>query len=444
MSLRPFAALLLVTCLAPAASADETGPATPLTRSDLTLLPLDEADLARFQRDHADLVVRVEMILKRAERVEENLRERFKPDQAPDTGTRALLEERQRLAEQSLTLLPEIEERLAKAGLPAGALERARRAPKGPYRAERFGRALLLDFLQPVMIPVLPQRALFQRLVPHVDGAVLALHAEIERLKAATGSDAESRQALAQELEQRRREIERRFWRLVYWTLTEEQRFELGRRLPHDLQKRDDGIGHVYLVKGLTPSQGVAFKALLLEIEAEAAADTSAIKRAQDALASGTLPAEEKRAHERALQETQKRLVDIQLRIRDQGLALFTQEQVREIKALPPYLSGAERTRPVQETLREIPTTPDQQIAFAALGRRYAEAKQRFERGALDIQRRLKDAGPDSPEREMAEMMYAGLAGEGASALREAHGEVFLTILTPDQVEAWVLGLGTK
>jgi|GEM_PF-4102269 len=444
MSMKPLAACALALALTSLASADETGSARPLTRSDLMLLPFDEADLARFQRDHADLVVRVEMILKRAERVQENLRERLKPDQQADQGTRALLEERLRLTEQSLALVPEIEERLAKAGIPAGSLERARRAQGGPYRAERFGRSLLLDLLQPVTIPVPPQRELFERLVPHVDGAVLALNAEIERLKAATGSDAESRQALAQELEQRRREIERRFWRLVYWTLPEEQRYELAKRLPHELQKRDDGIGHVYLVKGLTPSQGVAFKALLLEIEAEAAADGSEIKRAQDALASGTLSPEDKRLHEASLRDTQKRLVDIQLRARDQGRTLFTPEQVREIKALPPYLSGSERTRLVQETLREIPTTADQQTALAALGRRYVEAKQRFERGALDIQRRLKDAGPDSPEREMAEMMYAGLAGEGAAALREAHGEVFLTILTPDQVEAWVLGLNAK
>lgn len=444
MRLRHLSASLLWLGLAASFATGEPPREKPLTRADLLLLPFDEVELARFQRDHADFVARVEIVLKRAERVEEMLRERVRPDQPVDPGTLALVEERTRLEQQSLALVPEIDERLAKAGLPAGSLERARRAAVGPSRAERFGRALLLERLAPISLPALPQQALFQRLVPHVDGAVLALHAEGQRLAAASGAEADSRQVLAQELDQRRREIERRFWRLVYWTLPDAQRFELCKRLPHALKKLDDGIGHVYLVKGLTPSQGVAFKALLLEIEAEAAADTTQVKRAQDALEGGKLSPEERRAHEQAIQTAQRRLVDLQLRVRDQGLTMFTLEQIQEMRSLPPYLSGAERTRPVKDTLHEFRLTPEQQVACVELGRRYADAKQRFERGALDVQRRLKDAGPDSPEREMAEMMYAGLAGEGAAALREAHGELVLTILTPDQVEAWVLGLGEK
>jgi hypothetical protein len=414
--------------------ADEAAPLPPLSRSDLELLPFDEAERLAFLRDHGPLVFRVETVLRRLERVEEQLAERARVERKTDGGAPALLEERARLVAQAETLLPEIEAALAAAGVPAGSLERARRFARGPLRVDGFGRALVLevDGLNE------KQRALFAHLVPAVHGAAVTLDAEARRLGAAGG---EAQVALAERLAQRRRDLEKRFWRLVYWALDDVQRHALVARLPHELQKRDDGIGHVYLLEGLTPSQGVAFKALLLEIEAEAAADSAEVKRAQEALARGGLDADEKRAHERAKGQAERRLVDLQLRARDQGLAIFTPEQVRSLRSIVPHLTAEERRRPVTETLAEVVTLPEQRAAFEALTRKYAGLKMRIESGYLAIKRAMDDAGPESPEREMAEMQAAALGGEVARVLREAHGEVFLGILTPAQAEAWVLGL---
>jgi hypothetical protein len=429
--------LLLAPVEAPAqADPPAAGKPPPLRRDDLDLLPLSEVERLRLLRAHGELVARAEIVLKRAGRVDELLRER-----ADDPGAQALLEERKRLARQAEALVPEIEAALATLGLGPEALSRARLAPRGALRAERFAHAQVVAMLRDTQgAGALPGALpLFERLVPQVDGAMLALLCESERLR--QGSPGEERAALAGELEQRRKDVARRFWRLVYWALDTPTRASLARRLPGDLRKHDDAIAHIYLLPGLTPSQGVAVKALLLELEAEAAADTSELKRVQAALARGDLPAEQRRAEEAALKDCQARLADLQVAAYERGLALLTSEQATELLAVPPFVSGPERSRRLEETLEGLRLEAPQREALRALSRRYAEPKARYERGALDIQRRLKDAGPDSPEREMAEMMYAGLSGEIAATLREAHGEVFLTVLTPDQVEAWVLGL---
>jgi hypothetical protein len=439
-------ALALALALAPHAVRAEDAPTAtlpPLTRSDLELLPLSEVERLKLLRAHGELAARAEIVLKRAERVDEQLEQR-----GAGAGTQALVEERVRLRRQAEALVPEIEAALVAQGLDTAGLARARAAARGPLRVDRFGHAQVLALLEERATdaaghaPSLAVLPLFRRLVPRVDGAVLALHAEAQRLR--QGTPAEERALLAGELDQRRKEVERRFWRLVYYTLDTPTRALLATRLPTPLRKHDDAIGHVYLLAGLTPSQGVAVKALLLELEAEAAADTSELARAQGALARTDLPPEQRRAEELALKDCQARLADLQVEAYARGVAILTAEQASELVALPPYLSAPERSRRVEETLADVRLDPTQREALVALGRRYAEHKARYERGVLDVQRRLKEAGPDSPEKEMAEMMYAGLGGEVAATLREAHGEVFLTILTPDQVEAWVLGLGTK
>jgi hypothetical protein len=419
--------------------AEETGeaPLPPLARSDLELLPLPEAHRARFQRDNADLAQRLEILLNRADRVEQNLREREKPDQLSDAGTVALRQERARLTASTEALVPEIEARLAKADLPRGALARVRRAARGPLRADRYARSLVLQ----VTAPTAAQQRLFERLNPVVDGAVLALDAEVRALREAKGPDAEARRAVADELNQKRLAIERRFWRAVGGLFTVEQRASVGRWLPTELTKKDDAIAHLYLLPGLTPSQGVRIKALLLEFEAEASADSAEAKRATDLLADKALAGEARRTAEQALGAAHLRLVDLQLRAYEQGKALLTPEQWTELVAVPPHVRAADRQEPIEKVLEGMPLDAGQRGALMALGIRYLGAKREIESGYRDIQRRLGESGPDAPEREMAEMMGAGLGGRVVSVLGEAFGEVFGKILTPAQVEAWVLGL---
>jgi hypothetical protein len=433
------AALALASTLGVPVVAEEvrTAPLPPLSRSDLELLPLNEAERARFMRDHADLVTRVEIVLGRADRVDQNLAERENPAKPDDAGTTALREERARLAASAETMLPEIEARLAKAGVAAGALDRVRRAARGPLRADRYAHALVLQ----VTDPTATQRALFERLVPVVDGAVLALDAEVRALREAKGADAEARRAVADDLDQRRIAVERRFWRVVDAAFTVEQRAKVGRWLPTALTKKDDAISHVYLLPGLTPSQGVQFKALLLEIEAEASADTAEAKRAGDVLADKAVAGEARRKAEQALQAAQMRLMDLQQRFYEQGKAMLTPEQWTELVALPPYLRAADRQELVEKILPGLRLDAAQRGALAVLGARFLGVKRELEDGYRDIQRRYGETGPDAPEREMAEMMGASLGGRVVAVLREAYGEFFTRILTPNQVETWVLGL---
>lgn len=437
--LRASAALAFALTVVPPVVAGETpGDALPpLARSDLELLPFPEALRARFQRDNADLVHRVEILLGRADRVEQNLREREKPDQPNDPGTLSLREERARLTASAEALVPEIEARLAKADMPPGALARVRRAARGPLRADRYARSLVLQ----VTTPTAAQQRLFERLNPVVDGAVLALDAEVRALRDSKGADADARRAVADELDQKRIAIERRFWRVVDGLFTEEQRAVVGKWLPTELMKRDDAIAHIYLLPGLTPSQGVQIKALLLELEAEGSADGAELKRVSDALADTSLAPDARKKAQQELAAAQRRLVDLQLRAYEQSSTLFTPEQWTAWHGVPPHLRAADRQEPLEKVLVGMPLDARQRAALTALGIRYLGVKHEIESGYRDIQRRLGETGPDAPEREMAEMMGAGLGGRVVSVLRDAFGEVFGKILTPAQVEVWVLGL---
>jgi hypothetical protein len=91
--------------------------------------------------------------------------------------------------------------------------------------------------------------------------------------------------------------------------------------------------------------------------------------------------------------------------------------------------------------LEGFPLEPAQVKSLQALGLRYLGIKRELEAGYRDLQRKMGESSPDSPDREMAEMMGAGLGGRAVATLREAYGELFAKVLTHDQIEAWVLGL---
>ncbi len=430
------AALLGALCCAGAgAEAEAPAPLPALTRSDLELLPLDEVARTAFQRAHAGFLQRLELLVARAERVEQNLRERERPDARPDPGVLVLREELARLHPQIELLLPELVTRLVAAGVPEDALERARRAPRGPQRADRFG------LVQVLAAPGLeePARGLLAALVPAVDGALLALEGECRRLRAAEGEAATALHGVADRLAARQRQLLKRFWRVADAVLTTPQRAAVVRRLPTALRKKEDAVAHVYLLPGLTPSQGVRFKALLLEAEAEAAADTAELRQHQDALGAGGLADADRRRHEQALAEAGARLADLQARLQAQGLALLTPEQVEELVGVPPHVSGADRREPPQNALAELSLDAAQRGRLAALATRYLGTKRELEGGYLELQRRLAEAGPDSPDREMAEMQAAALGGRVVVVLREAYAEVFLRVLRTEQVLGWVL-----
>ena len=70
--------------------------------------------------------------------------------------------------------------------------------------------------------------------------------------------------------------LERRFWRLVMFTLTLDQRYELKSLLPQANQQPPNALGHLLLLEGLTPRQSTRLNALHKEYESEIAADAAA------------------------------------------------------------------------------------------------------------------------------------------------------------------------
>jgi hypothetical protein len=437
--LRLAAALVLPAALGAArpAAADDTTPKATLRLEDFELLPLDDLRRQRLYLDNRSLVERLTILGKRAERVSQNLQGRANPE---DEGSKKLLEELERLKGQVEPLLLEVERVLAADGIGPDVLARLADAPRGPHREERFAHRIVLglESLTP------EQRTVFARVVPAVEGAYFAMKAQEARLARPEGEGSADKaivDRLHEALEAQRRAMERRFWRLVDYALTSEQRREVRRHLPTKLHRFENGIQHLFLLPGMTPSQGARLKALLIEIDSEAAPEGAEAKRLEAELADPSLPSDARAGKRAQLEAVQRRVLDLQLAAYRRGKEILTPEQFAEYEAIPPYVTAEDRNDALKGVVKGMLLSPAQLAMAKDLALRNAAKKREIEQGYRDVQRMKGETGPDSPQQTTMEMMGAAVASRAQAALREAGNELFLRILRPEQVEAWVLTL---
>jgi hypothetical protein len=185
----------------------------------------------------------------------------------------------------------------------------------------------------------------------------------------------------------------------------------------------------------------VRLKALLVELDAETQADVAEIRRADARLAEPGVPGAERGDVEESKRAAVRRATDARIRAFETGMAVLTPEQVLELHAVPPHVTGAERAENPREIVKTMALTPAQAAALRDLAASYEDEKRRVEAEVLRVSLAARERGPDSPRQDETMMAYAGVQGRAQEVIRAATREVFLTLLREDQVIGWVLGV---
>ncbi len=427
-------AILVALLLAAPLAADET---TLLVEpSDWELLPLDELELRRLQRDEAGLVRRLRDRAQQIEGVRKALDQRADPD---DEESRRLREQIEAARSDLVPDLLRLTEVLAGHGVDAEALTRIRATPPGPNRAARHAHRLVRE-----AVTAPERRAVADALVSAVDGAQLAFVARRQRAERAAGQGEEARAAIRPALEDaeaHRREVERRFWLVVDCLLDDAEKIEVRRFLPNEFDRYADPVGHAYRLPGMTPAQAARLRALVSELDSEAAADRAEEKRLGAALREQGLPAEKRGEITRALEETRGRLLDLDSETAAAGKALLSPEQLAAFQAIPPFIGPNDRNLRPEVLLTGLRLDDAQKRRLAELRRALEEGRRAYEQELGEIRKLGAETSPDAPQDQKMEMMTLALQGEGQVAMRALARRLYVEVLTPGQVVDWVLGI---
>ncbi len=440
----PRLAALWFTCLilalaAPAALADDipTTQVKPplLAPGKADLLPFSDLQREDFNKQHGVLTYRLKALNGKIAKLN---KQAAKP-KLPKAQRTKLLAEARRLRIQTTALRHRLTEAIVEHGVDGRLIAYMNHAPSGPGRMERYshGLVLLLDDLAP------KQRALFERVVPQVDGAYAALTAQKERtllaLKQSKLDRAETR-GVGQTFDRQMRVIDQRFWMLVDLLLTRDQKVTVWRWLPQRMKRKSQPVEHLYQLPGITPSQATRLRAALTELEQEASPDNAAVKRIATRLRDRSISREERAALTRERGEAYKRLSALRRFSAETTRSILSNEQWLEYQAIPPRLSTNERSGNFKRVLEGFKPTPAQNVKMKALQKKLRSERRQASLRMRELRRESADYGPDSPQMMGMQMMMQGAKAEGAAAGRAYLGGVFAEVLTPEQVTRWVMG----
>lgn len=346
-------------------------------------------------------------------------------------------DERRALAGKVLPLIARGEDpkpALLEAGLDPGLVARLDELHPGPLLVERYAHNLVKA--APGLTP--QQEALFKHLLPSVTAGQWALWIQRERMLKDLEPDAVQRQRISNSFDRQIREIEKRFWTVMNYALTTEQRAAIHKLMPQPYQRPPDISGHLYQLPDLTPSQAARVRALLTEYESETAADAAEIRRLQAAL--GAAPAEERAEMQRRIDAATDRAGDVLRNIVAVSRKVLTEEQYRYLDALPPLLRPQDRAQHPGVLLQQMGLTPEQRKALEPLGaeiRRAAdEARGRADQ-ALDGME--GEMGTDAPQSMTMQMVRQAAATRARLVMEKAGHEAVIGILDPKQVLGWIL-----
>lgn len=321
-------------------------------------------------------------------------------------------------------------------------LARLADAPSGPLLANRLAHSATLA------APYLKseQRALLEVLVPGVDGAQRALHqlktqwtAKPQALGAAD-SGVDARVAIAA-LDRSILEIEKRFWRVVGYTLTPAQRTGMHPLLPQSHTIPADVLGHVYQLPGFTASQATRLQAFLEQYQSESAADAAALQRANRAAAEPNLSAEEKAKRQAEALRIGTRVEDLYRRVIEDSLKIYTPAQIAALDSIPPHVTPAERLANPADILKGMVLSPDQKKKVDALGKKLLAAYAPIDKEFYAKHAKLQggEMGSESPQTMNMAMVYHGAVSKKIAVNEEIAREAVLHVLRADQLLAWIV-----
>lgn len=431
---------LLLLAAAPATGGEPERPR--LEGRHLDLLPLNQLERQELARDHPEVATRLHLLKQRADRLRGLLAGRANK---ADDGARRI---REQIAQTEAELTPVLAQLLDVARehhVDDALLRHLATAPNGPFRTARYAQSLVL-FVED--LPPAP-RQLFERLLPRVEGALLAIAAQRERAEqvlAQAGAEPPAIRAAKAALDRQAREIDRRFWRLVDYVVPEAQRAAIHRVLPTAYQQHENVIQHVFALPGITGSQGVRLRALLKEVEAESSPENALLRTLRPKLKEEGHTKAESIAWSQEVQEAGQRLLELQRYAVVQAKEILTDAQWLALEAIPPRVSPSDRKQHSGRVLEGVELTAEQRERLEAMRRELEAVRREFQEKRIAAAARGAAYGPDSPQMMDMMMAMARVEAEGNVLQRRFNGRLFLELLTPDQVTGWVLGLyaGTR
>lgn len=442
------AAAALLATHAPA-PADEQAPAAVTTAPDIVpvpaermaWLPLSGVVRAELAAAHPRVAGRLAALAKRGAALRGQLAGR---DLAPSARTR-IQEQLDRADEEAGEALAQLLEVAPQEPITPALLRAIAAAPGGAHAELRHAMAL-----GPVVADLTPaQHALLEYVRARIEGALAAIEAQrtvlpdaLKEMPLDAGGDAtrvEVRQRLERGLDRQVRAIERRWWSLLDYVLERHQRAAWFRSLPTAWLDKVNPAEQIYDLPGLTPSQAMRTVSLLTEYEAESSPDEAAVRRLRAERDAPGVDDETKKTLQRDLGDAQKRVAARGLALARALKAVLTDEQYEAFQAIPPRLSSADRRERGEKVLEGVAPTPAQLTRLEALREELLGTVKALQQRAAELNREKAEYGPDSPQQMMMMAQLAGVRGEGARLGRQALGTVFLDVLTPDQVAAWVL-----
>ena len=426
------------------ATADEIRP--PALKPDaLDLLPFGTFERQDFYKEHGSLVYRMQAQRKRlAPLYKQRAALQAKKGKRSDADRKKLTElqtQIRRTAAQVSALLGRITEEVRADGVDGALIAYMNHAPSGARRTQRYsqGLVLMLDDLTPA------QRWMFDRTITQMEGAYKTNAAQRERTMLAikqTELDPEKQRAIARTFDRQLQVMEQRFWLLVDVTLDRDQKVWIWNRLPESMRRKSQAEEHLYVLPGLTPSQGTRLRALITEVEHEASPDNAAVRRIGVELRTKakTLTAEQRAALQKERGEAYARLNELN-RFRREGVRkILSEEQWLDFLAIPPSLSTNERSGSYRRTLEGWKPNGAQAAKIATLQRAQQTASRESRQRMALARRESADLSADAPQMMEMEMAMNGARAEQAEAGRELLGAIFSDVMSADEAAMFVLG----
>ncbi len=425
-----------------AASSKKADPKTKAASVDIDpvnfdLLPMHPVERGAIFLDNEDVLNRASILHRRAKKTRENLAKRKNQN---DDGSKKLRAQLKKLRKEAAPVLGKVVDICSAFEFDKTCLKLLQDVPRGPHRVMRYAHRTVLsvESLSP------KQRELLAQVIEQIDGATLALHEQKKRQRLKLKqlkTDRSVTNEILRTFDRQVYDMDKRFWRLVDYVLTDEQRSVVYGRLPGAYRQRSQLIEHLYRTPNLTPKQSARLTALLTEMEAEASPDRAAQKRLGAELKNKKLSKADRQAIQRELRDTNRRLTELVRFGYLETKKVFTDEQWMYYRSIPPKINVGERAQRMDRVLTGYNPSAKVRKQLRALKKSVQARRKAAYNRVNEIRKMGADYGPDSPQMMSMMTMMAGATGDADAASREAIGRAFLEVIPEEDTTRWVLSV---
>jgi len=351
---------------------------------------------------------------------------------------RKLREQQQGLQKKIAAQFRAMDEKMLGAGLHPQQLDRLKRMPQGDLREERYNHGVVLE--APELAGA--QRAVLGPLVASVDAAQLALLTQRQHLgRTLKDADKTLKQQFQAGFRTQHQNIEKRFWKTVYYVLMPGQMVAVRKLLSPRYGNVSDPQQQISYLPGLTASQATRVRALFVEHQSELTADQAEVRLIRVRIRDKSMPREKRQAMQKRNGAAYERMQDLNLGLRAAIREVLTPAQLAELRSITPQLAPFERSRHPNTLLKEMGLRPAQQQAIARMNREIERARKATRQKLNEDSKEMMAGGfgPESPQMMTMENLRRGAQAENIVRLRGLGHKALVEVVTPKQVVRWVI-----